>query len=153
MFDLHLLIRYVHVAAMALMLGGPLLLWWLAGRAIDTEADTHERLLLLGAQRYEWLFWFALGVSVMTGVGNLGTFGLALPGPASAWGMKFSAKIGLVLLFILLSLVRTLLITSTNTEPAKAPRSRRAMVRNVYGGTAVSVLVILFLAVSLAHGG
>ena len=69
-----LIVRWLHVAAMAVMLGGAALVTWLAmrsSRAVIAET----------AVRYEQLFWAGLGVIVMTGVGNLGAFGLALPQP------------------------------------------------------------------------
>src|SRR6476646_7796682 len=100
MLDLHLLIRYLHIVAMALMLRGALLLWRLSVSAPATDGDAQQRLMLVGARRYEFLFWLALGVIVMTGVGNLGALGAALPGPQSTWGTKFIAKVGFVLVFI-----------------------------------------------------
>ena len=153
MIDLHLLIRYLHIIAMALMLGGALLLWWLSVHVSTTDGDTQQRLMLYGARRYELLFWLALGVIVMTGVGNLGASGAALPSPQSAWGAKFISKIGLVLLFTLLSLMRTLLVARLGTASAEVLPVRPAGFHYVYGGTTLFLLAILFLAVSLAHGG
>ena len=153
MVDLHLLIRYLHIVAMALMLGGALLLWWLSVRVSATDGDARQQLMLFGAHRYELLFWLALGVIVMTGVGNLGAFGATLPGPQSAWGAKFIAKIGLVLVFILLSLMRTLFVARLGAAPTGALPASAVGFQYVYGGTTLFMLAILFLAVSLAHGG
>jgi hypothetical protein len=152
MVDLHFLIRYLHITAMALMLGGALLLWWLCAVAPAADEETQQRLMLSGAQRYELIFWLALGVIAMTGVGNLGAFGAALPGPQSVWGAKFIVKIGLVLLFILASLVRTLVVSRIVVASSAALPSL-AVFQFAYGGTTLGVLAILLLAVSLAHGG
>jgi hypothetical protein len=69
---------------MAAILGGALLVWWLGARRHRADAG----LVLDVAERYEWIFWAAIGLQVMTGVGNLGAFGEALPASASGWGMK-----------------------------------------------------------------
>jgi uncharacterized membrane protein len=151
--DLHLLVRYVHVAAMALMLGGALLLWGLSVRAPTAEPDAQRRLLRFGAQRYELLFWLALGVIVMTGVGNLGAFGAALPNVGTAWGTKFILKLGLVLLLVLLSLARMLFVARLGAAQPEGSPAAATLCRNLYGGTTMFVLAILFLAVALAHGG
>lgn len=152
MVDLHLLIRYLHIVAMALMLGGALLLWRLSVSAPATDGDAQQRLMLFGARRYEFLFWLALGVIVMTGVGNLGALGAALPGPQSTWGTKFIAKVGFVLVFILFSLMRTLWVARLGAATPGAFPTHSAAFQYAYGGTTLFVLAILFLAVSLAHG-
>src|SRR6266852_7202901 len=112
-FDHHLLsflIRWVHVAAMALLLSGAILLWGLSAKFKGLERSEQNWLLLFVAERYEFLFWIAMGLIVMTGVGNLGAFGGDLPTSQTAWGQKFIIKLAFVLVFILLSLVRTLLV-------------------------------------------
>ena len=66
---LSLFVRWAHVAGMAAILGGALLVWWLGVRRDRAE-------VVVGvAERYEWIFWAAIGLQVMTGVGNLGAFG------------------------------------------------------------------------------
>lgn len=89
--SLHLAIRTVHVLAMALLVGGAAGLWAAARRTPD---DLHAL-----ATGYEWLFWAALGVLVLTGVGNLGALGA--PGPATRWGQVLLAKLALVTAFVL----------------------------------------------------
>ncbi|MGE5262501.1 MAG: hypothetical protein ACM3S0_03900, partial [Acidobacteriota bacterium] len=67
-----------------------LILIWDAGRQ---EMSEHNAWLVVAAQRYELLFWFAIGVQVITGIGNLGSFGAGLPPPDSAWGLKLTIKL------------------------------------------------------------
>lgn len=183
LFDPHalsLLVRWVHVASMALLLGGAVLLWGLSLRAGSLPAAEQDRLLLFVAGRYETFFWAALGLIVITGIGNLGALGLALPAANTAWGGKFVVKLALVLLFVPLSLVRTLLIVrldapvrpapamalpSTGLMPDAAPMHVQdgidsapaspqvRVLRYVYGGTSLYAVGILLAAVLLAHGG
>ena len=94
-------VRSLHLAAMAVVVGGSALcLWSLARRAPGLEA------LLRG---YEWLFWGAVGASVASGVGNVGSMAAALPGPDSRWGAALLAKLLLALVALPVGLLRTLL--------------------------------------------
>ena len=144
MDPLHLFVRSAHVAGMAAILGGSLLVWWLASRRSPLE----DRLIIRVAERYEWIFWGAIGLQVMTGVGNLGAFGNALPPPESAWGTRLTVKLAAVLLLALLSVPRTLAVNAISFED-KRPRLSLAA---LYGGTTASAIGILGLAVWLAHG-
>jgi hypothetical protein len=135
-----LVVRWLHVAAMAAILGGALLVSWLAVRG-------PSRAVVDVAVRYEQVFWAGLGVIVMTGVGNLGAFGLALPAPATTWGSTFIAKITLVAVLVALSLPRSLAVArvaggATSTAP----------LRWLYAVTAAAIAVITALAIWLAHG-
>lgn len=138
---LALLIRWLHVAAMATILGGAVLLTWLVARSPRPA-------IVEVAVRYEQLFWLALGVIVMTGVGNLGAFGLALPPPSTDWGGVFVAKMTAVVLLVALSLPRSLVVARL---AGGAEASAKTM-RWLYGGTAGGVAGIAALAVWLAHG-
>jgi putative copper export protein len=144
MDPLHLIVRWAHVAGMAAILGGALLVWWLAARRPPLE----DRLAARVAEGYEWIFWAAIGLQVMTGVGNLGAFGNTLPPPESAWGTKLTIKLAAVLLLALLSVPRTLAIAA-RSEADTPPRLSLPV---LYGGTTVFVIGILGLAVWLAHG-
>ncbi|HEV2251114.1 MAG TPA: hypothetical protein VGT60_11470 [Candidatus Limnocylindria bacterium] len=138
--QLALVVRYAHVAAMAAAFGGALLVTWLAWRLPrDRVVDV--------AVRYEQLFWLAAGVLVMTGVGNLGAFGAALPAPGSAWGRTFIAKLVLIALLLIVSLPRSLAVLRAAARPA-AP----ARLRPIYTTTAAILAGIAALAVGLAHG-
>lgn len=138
---LALAIRWLHVAAMSTLFGGALVVWWLAAR-------TPPRAMLDIAVRYEQVFWGAVGVVVMTGVGNLGALGVALPAPATSWGTTFVTKIWLVALFVALSLPRTL----TVARMAGSAMNDVPTLRTLYALTATLLAAILALAIVLAHG-
>jgi uncharacterized membrane protein len=153
--DQHLLsfvVRWIHVSSMALILGGTIFLFVLAlGDRAQPSAE-HDRWLSLAARRFEWLFWLAIGVQVITGIGNLGAFGMTLPAPMTAWGIKLVVKLSFVLLLILLSLARTFLVARpVLADGAPAPLPAR-VARVIYAGTGLMVGWIVLLAVSLAHG-
>jgi hypothetical protein len=135
-----LAVRWLHVAAMSTILGGALLVWWLAVRG-------PSRAVVDVAVRYEQVFWAALGVIVMTGVGNLGAFGLALPAPATTWGGTFMAKITLVAVLVALSLPRSLAVARIGVGATST-----ASLRWLYSATATAIALISALAIWLAHG-
>ena len=138
--QLALVVRYVHVVAMATAFGGALLVTWLAWRLPPA------RIIDL-ALRYEQLFWLAAGVLVMTGVGNLGAFGAALPAPATGWGRTFIAKLVLIAVLMLVSLPRSLAVVRLSTAIAAAAR-----LRAIYAATSGLLAAIVALALVLAHG-
>lgn len=131
-------VRWLHVAAMALALGGTLLVAWLSFR------EPAERVVTVAA-RYEQVFWLAAGTLVMTGVGNLGAFGTGLPLPGTGWGSTFTTKLILVAVIVALSLPRTLVVALPGTPGIQA-------LRTIYTGTAVGLVGAAGLAVMLAHG-
>ena len=131
-------VRWLHIAAMALALGGALLVAWLAFR------EPAERVVAV-ALRYEQAFWLAAGMLVMTGVGNLGAFGTGLPQPGTGWGMTFTAKLLLVAVIIVASLPRTLVVALPGVPPT-------GVMRGLYAGTSLGLVVVAGLAVTLAHG-
>ena len=129
---------------MAAILGGALLVWWLGVRRKGANAGV----VLDVAERYEWIFWAAIGLQVMTGVGNLGAFGDALPASASGWGTKLIVKLVAVLALAVLSVPRTLAVVAM----AGTQRPQPDLLSALYGGTAIFVVGIAGLAVWLAHG-
>jgi hypothetical protein len=136
-----LVIRWLHVAAMAAIFGGALLVAWLAARG-------PRSIVVQVAVRYEQIFWAGLGTLVMTGVGNLGAFGLALPAPLTDWGTTFIAKMTAVLLLIALSLTRSIVVARL----ASSPDATVSALRGLYVSTAAGIAGIAALAVWLAHG-
>lgn len=140
---LSLFVRWAHVAGMAAILGGALLVWWVAIRGSRTDGAA-----LTVARQYEWIFWAAIGIQAMTGVGNLGAFGSSLPSPTSAWGTRLTIKLIAVLALALFSIPRTLAVVTHSADRAHATR----LVPALYGTTAALVVAILGLAVWLAHG-
>ena len=136
-----LAIRWLHIVAMATMLGGAALVSWLT-------TNTASGALVGVAVRYEQLFWLGIGVVVMTGVGNLGSFGLSLPPPITTWGDRFVLKITLVALLVAFSLPRSLVVARI----ASGAHASTVMLRWLYGATAGGIAAIAGLAVWLAHG-
>ena len=141
---LSLFVRWAHVAGMAAILGGALLVWWLSLR----RTRIGDGMVVQVAERYEWIFWGAIGLQVMTGIGNLGAFGDALPAPVSAWGTKLTVKLLAVLAFAVLSVPRTFVVATLAEEGRALPR----LVPALYGATTAYVVLILGLAVWLTHG-
>jgi hypothetical protein len=141
---LSLFVRWAHVAGMAAILGGALLVWWMGVRRAGAEA----RIVVDVAERYEWIFWAAIGVQVMTGVGNLGAFGDALPPSESAWGTKLIVKLVAVLALAILSVPRTMAVVALAGDRTPQP----GLLPALYGGTTAIVVGIAGLAVWLAHG-
>ena len=156
MLDQHFLgfwIRLIHVVSMACMLGGAVLLLTLVWDATRLEKSAHSAWLVIAAQRYEWLFLLAIGVQVITGIGNIGSFGAGLPPSDSAWGLKLTIKLLTVALFIPISLVRTIVIARLGSPQIAAHSVTVATVLKGASGVTVLFLgVIVLLAEALAHG-
>jgi hypothetical protein len=145
---LHVLVRLVHVAGMAVLLGGAVLAWAQLRTGTDDPLAT--------AAAYEWLFWGAVGLVVLTGVGNLGAMAPAVPGPGTDWGLTFAVKLAGVVGLLAGSLVRTLavarwraLVDGSRERPRSASRERLPA---VYAATAGYLLALVALAEVLAHG-
>jgi hypothetical protein len=130
---------------MAAILGGALLVWWLG---VLRDGADDGRTVVDVAERYEWIFWAAIGVQVMTGVGNLGAFGDALPPSDSAFGTKLIVKLVAVLALAILSVPRTIAVVAMAGDKTPRPGLLSAM----YGGTTLMVVAIAGIAVWLAHG-
>ena len=142
---LSLAIRWLHVAAMAVALGGAVLVAAIARMRPRPAPD-----VVLGiAATYERAFWTAAGVLVMTGVGNAAAFGSDLPFPISAWGSAFVAKLLGVAVLIALSVPRTLVVVWLGAD---ARPIAGAILERLYIATAGILVAILAVAVWLAHG-
>jgi hypothetical protein len=138
---LALAIRWLHVAAMSVAFGGAVLVAWLSYRIRSDQ-------LFETALRYEQAFWVAAGVLVMTGIGNLGAFGVGLFEPSTAWGTTFIVKLWLVAALIAVSLPRSLVVVLLGSDS----RSRSADLRPVYTATSAIFALIVALAIALADG-
>lgn len=147
--DLHLLVRLVHVLAVAVLLGGAVLAWATLARADDRRGSAREALSV--AASYEWLFWGAVGVVVATGVGNLGAFAPGVPGPGTNWGGTFAVKLLVVVGLLAFSAGRTVLVRLVASR-ADAARTATGPLGSAYAITAVVLAVALALAEVLAHG-
>jgi hypothetical protein len=136
---LTLAIRWLHVAAMALAFGGAFMVAWLSWRTNDDVIET--------AVRYEQIFWAAAGVLVMTGIGNLGAFGVSLLEPSTSWGTTLIAKLWLVAALIVVSLPRSLAVILLSSQAGAGP----GHLRTVYTVTTSIFAVIVALAIVLAN--
>ncbi len=125
-------------------MGGALLVWWLGLRRNRASPGVVVEV----AERYELIFWVAIGLQVMTGVGNLGAFGGALPPSASGWGTKLIVKLVAILVLAIVSVPRTLAVVAMAGEQTPRP----SLLSAFYGGTTAFVIGIASLAVWLAHG-
>lgn len=135
-------VRSLHVLAAAVALGGALLVAVVV-RGVDSPTD--RRTARRVAAGYERLFWGAVGVLVATGVGNLGALAPAIPG--GSWGATFAAKLLLVLLFLVGSLVRTLAVSYSRGRDASTDALAPA-----YALTTLALAAAVVLAGVLAHG-
>jgi hypothetical protein len=88
-FQLWFAVRYIHVASVALLAGGAMIIAvsCLAPRAGAAEAA------LFAAPAYEWTFWLLVGLVAVTGVSNLGLKGEGLMGPETSWGRALTTKL------------------------------------------------------------
>jgi uncharacterized membrane protein len=142
----HLFVRWLHVVAMAVALGGGALAWGVsrtAGASVDA-ADADAALTV--ATAYEVAFWGALGVLVMTGVGNLGALAPAIP--RGQWGAAFVAKLGLLLVVLVASAVRTAAVLTARNAAAPATTT----LERGYALTTVTLGGLVALAAVMAHG-
>lgn len=146
---LHLAVRLLHVLSMALLLGGPVLLW-LGFRRATGAGET--AVVLSTATSYEWLFWAAIGTIVATGVGNLGTLAPGIPGPGTGWGLTLAVKLPLVVVFVVGSTVRTVLVDHVDRVPVSHNAAINRTLRRSYAATALYLVGVVLLAEVLAHG-
>lgn len=172
-----LAVRWLHVVAMAVVLGGATLTWWQFRRTETTASAATAA--LDAAAAYERGFWAAMGVIVMTGVGNLGSLAPFVPESGTPWGTAFAVKLLLVVALLALSVVRTLLVvqyrraethsgsdfgsnSDANADPdsganADSPANSDfdwpvGTLRVVYATTALSVAALVVFAEVMAHG-
>ncbi len=153
MLDQHLLsfaVRWIHVISMSLLLGGALLF---VAVIYDSAQSSPKEWLTGMARRYEWIFWFAIGTQIITGIGNIGSFGAGVPPPYSAWGAKLMIKLIVITFFVILSLVRTLVTVRVDAcAPALQTNRVSNFLRDAYGLSAAVLVSIVLLAEALAHG-
>ncbi len=146
------IVRLVHVGSASLLFGGALLIFILLRLSKRKPGDSGWEVVQDLMRIYEWAAWVSLGLIVATGIGNLGHYGDTLPGPRTEWGRELTVKLGLVLVFIVVSAVRTLTVLIAAGEAvSKVPDRVAGTLRNLYGATAVFIAGIVGLAISLAH--
>ena len=138
---LHLLVRTAHVLGMVALVGGSAGAWY-ALRATP-------RALVPALSRFECVFWGAMGVMLVTGVGNLGALGA--PGPGTGWGALLTVKLSVVLCVVVGSMLRTLAVLRADREALRRPDARRRIEAS-YAATTGAFLLLVVLAEVLAHG-
>ena len=146
-YQLWFLVRYVHVAAAAVLAGGAMLTATICGTAAGLDIGV----LTSVASAYEWTFWSLGGIVAATGVSNLGLKGEGLLGPDASWGTALSVKLGAALFLLALSFVRTDIVARCRASAIQDPRVR-SMLTAVYASTSLTLLAVLWLGLGLAHG-
>ena len=144
-YQLWFAVRYAHVAAAAVLIGGALLV---AVLSLQSDHDVS----IAAAAAYEWIFWIVVGVSVVTGVSNLGLKGDGLLGPDTGWGRALTVKLAGVLILLPLSLARSSFVArSRGAGPLRSERPA-LVIRALHGATAVLLVAVLWIGLGLAHG-
>jgi hypothetical protein len=149
-FQLWFAVRYIHVASVALLTGGAATLCALCVRP-RSEVETAGAVLV--ATVYEWMFWSLIGITIVTGVSNLGLKGDGLMAPETSWGRALTMKLTAAMVLLAVSLVRTdFVIRYRETASLRAPGRTRLVLGSLYGLTVVILLAALWLGLGLAHG-
>ncbi|WP_224333720.1 hypothetical protein [Haloprofundus halobius] len=150
-----LLVRLLHVTGVGVAVGGAVLTWAASRRAVSTGRVDAARTALSVAETYEWLFWGALGAIVASGVGNLGSLGLAVSGLETTWGTTLGVKLGLLAAFLAGSAGRTLFVSfaagRSGADAAPVTATTRRL-RTAYAVTSVVLLALVGFGEVLAHG-
>jgi putative copper export protein len=149
-YGLWFAVRYVHVVSVTLLAGGACIVCALCA---SPRAAQKSEAGLMAAVLYEWAFWLLIGVTVATGVSNLGLKGEGVLGPETTWGTALSIKLAAVLFLLMLSVVRSdLVIRLRAARPAAASERGRVALGAVYGLTVAVILGALWIGLGLAHG-
>ena len=149
-YQLWFAVRYVHLCSVTLLAGGSFLICALC---VSSGSDRESGAALVAAALYEWAFWMIVGVTVATGVSNLGLKGQGLLGPGTSWGTALSIKLGGVLLLLALSLVRSDFVIRWRAVPDERASGRGLVILGaLHGVTLVVLLSALWIGLGLAHG-
>jgi hypothetical protein len=150
LYQLWFAVRYIHLASVALLTGGAVTLCALC---IRPRGDGETAAAVLAAPVYEWMFWSLVGITVVTGVSNLGLKGDGLMAPATTWGRALTMKLTAALVLLALSLVRTDFVIRCSAAVGLGVSDRmRKVLGALYGLTVVILLGALWLGLGLAHG-
>lgn len=126
-----LTVRWIHFVGLATILGG----------AIAVALPPTPSIVL--ARRYEYIFWGAIGLVVVSGIGNVGYLAPSVPEFGSRWGQLFALKLLVVFGLIVMSLVRTGIIVQTLDESPD---------RRWYALTALWTILLVAIAVVMVRG-
>ena len=147
-YQLWFAVRYLHVASVTLLSGGALLITVLC-LAPDGAG---LKAVLAVASAYEWIFWSVAGVTVATGVSNLGLKGNGLLGPHTVWGTALSIKLVVVLVLLVLSALRSDIVVRGRARTQLSSSRFRMILGGIYAATVTMILAALWLGLGLAHG-
>jgi hypothetical protein len=149
-YQLWFAVRYIHVASVALLTGGAATLCALCVRP---RGEMETAGAVLAATAYEWMFWSLVGITVVTGVSNLGLKGDGLMAPETLWGRALTIKLTAAMVLLALSLVRTDFVIRCSTAAGIGGSGRiRMVLGSLYGLTVTILLGALWLGLGLAHG-
>ncbi len=115
-----LLLRWIHVLAAATWIGGMLFIALVlvpVTRRLD-DAALRTRLIRDTGRRFRTVGWIALGLLVLTGIGNLWFYPIFLRSP------RFHAKLGFVLVALVLSVVHDFVLGPRAGQPGADPTLR-----------------------------
>ena len=147
-YQLWFLVRYVHVAAGAVLAGGAVLTAIICSAAVGLDIGVLTSI----ASAYEWTFWSLAGIVAATGVSNLGLKGEGLVGPDTSWGTALSVKLGAALFLLALSFVRSDIVARCRASSVIHEARLRSTLTTVYASTGLTLLGVLWLGLGLAHG-
>jgi hypothetical protein len=150
-YQLWFAVRYVHVASVALLTGGAVMLCALC---VGSRRETHGgSSIVVAAPIYEWMFWSLVGITVVTGVSNLGLKGDGLMAPETIWGRALTMKVTAALVLLALSLFRTDVVIRSSAAVGLGVSDRlRIVLGALYGLTVVILLGVVWIGLGLAHG-
>lgn len=147
-YQLWFAVRYLHIAAAAILIGGAVLMCALCARGTALGPTAAFDV----ASAYEWIFWTVIALSVATGVSNLGLKGDGLLPAQTQWGAALTLKLGEALLLLCLAAVRTDVITRCRERGGATAGRARPLLTSLYAVTALVLLGMLWLGLGLAHG-
>jgi hypothetical protein len=98
----------------------------------SSAAITEPKPALMLAVAYERAFWLAAGVTVATGVSNLGMKGDGVLGPDTAWGAALFVKLTGVAFLLMRSLIRSDFVARCAAPTHQHSRRARAVLISLY---------------------
>lgn len=135
-----LVVRTLHLVGVTLLTGGAATLWL----AFRVDGGISSRLLAW----FEATFWGAVAIVVFTGLGNLVAFGV--PIVESSRGTALALKLGLLLVIVVGSVVRTLAVVRLTGNGVVEAQGR--WFRWLYATTGWCLVAIVVLAGVLVRG-
>ena len=145
-----LLARCLQGLALAVALGGTLLIWRRSRFAPGQDPVAYRLRVLHLAARYERWFWLSLGVVLLAGLGSLALASGSSPPPAGlSWPLVVAVLV--LLVFLALAGLRTIsLIQLSLAGDNASPRNLR-LFPLLYGGTGLALIGLACLALVLAR--